>query len=176
MQKYKVVGSTKTEFMGIEMNIVFDDITIGKVCDVFGETFTITQTGAVLILSNKDWVLSLQEIPQVKTDPWTKIIRTPQDLRINHEVDVFIKPKLIKLSETDRLKSDYGVTLLALYKFLKSEWKYIKASTGVAFPFDYDAENKLFIMRDEWNFDSLESISLFREGTFSRYNSAGRCI
>ena len=176
MTKYKIVGSSKDEFLGIEMNIVFDDIEIGKVCEVFGTQFTITQTGAILILSNKDWVLTLQEVPQVVTDPWTKVIRKPSDLRINHEVDVFLKTKLIKLSETDRLKSDYGVTFLALYKFLQNEWRYIQSASGVAFPFEYDAENKLFIMRDEWNFDSLDSISLTREGSFSRYNSSGRCI
>lgn len=176
MKKYKVVGSSKGEFMGITMNIVFDDISLGKTCEVFGKTFTITQTGMIMILSNKDWVLTLQEIPEPVVDPWQKVIVQSKDLRINHEVDVFLKPKLIKLSETDRLKKDYGVTLLCLYQFLYNEWKYIGMASGVAFPFEYDPPNKLFIMRDEWNFDSLNSISLFREGSFSRYNSDGRCI
>jgi len=176
MKKYKVVGSSQGQFLGIEMNIVFDDITMGKSVEVFGKTFTITQTGKIIILSNKDWVLTLQEVPTPIIDPWTKVITNPSDLRINHEVDVFLKTKLIKLSDTDRLKKDHGVTLLCLFQFLQNEWKYIGAASGIAFPFEYDPANKIFIMRDEWNFDSLNSISLFREGSFTRYNSSGRCI
>ncbi len=177
MKRYRVVGSSKSEFMDIEMNITFDDISIGKTCEVFGYRFTITQTGMVLVLANPDWVLTVQEVNIPVTIVWEKCIIDPVDLRINHEVDVFLKDKLIRLTETDRLKVDHGMTYGALFHFLKKEWQFIGHSTiGVAFPFDYDPNYKLFTMRDEWNFDSTDAVFLLRDGSFSRYSSDGRCI
>ena len=176
MKKYRVVGSSKPEFMNIEMNIVFDDVTIGKPCEVFGHQFVITQNGKVIILSSETWVMSLLEIEIPKKAEWQYKLTNHKDLRINHEVDIFVEKKVIKLSETERLRGDNGVTFLCLFNFLRCEWKYIERLSGVAFPFDYDQEYDLFIMRDEWNFDSLSTIKLLREGSFSRYNSSGRCI
>ena len=176
MKKYKIVGSSDQAFMNIEMNIVFDDISIGKNCEVFGKVFTITQTGKCIVLANSDWVLTLLEIDNPDNEiKWGHRISDSNDLRINHEVDIFIRDKIIKISKTDRL-GESGVTFRALFEFLQKEWRYIGELINSNFPFEYDSELKLFTMREEWNFDSNESSSLVKDGSFSRYNSDGRCI
>jgi len=176
MKKYRVVGSTKEEFLNIEMKIVFDDDRIGTNCSLFGTEFVITQTGKAMILSSKDWVLSLLELPELNVDLWQKTLVDPKDLRFNLEIDIFIEKKTIRIQTTDRLKEEHGVTLECIYKCLKNEWKFISSLSNTPFPFEYKLDDLLFIMRDSWNFDSLKSISLTREGSFSRYNSEGRCI
>ena len=175
MKKYRVIGSSDPAFMNIEMNIVFDDISMGKTCEVFGTLFTITQTGKVVVLSSPTWVLSLQLIP-VKNEEksWGHRISDPKELRVNHEVDVFLGNKTIRLTITDRLQ-DAGITFECLFKFLRNEWKYIEQLSGVAFPFEYDKELKLFTMRDEWNFEEGSERLVF-DGSFSRWDAEGRCI
>ena len=177
MKKYKVIGSSDPAFMNIEMNFVFDDISMGKTCEVFNNTFTITQTGKIIVLSSEKWVLTLLDItPEVLEDKWNKTITNPKDLRINHEIDIFVEKKLIKINTTDRLTHTNRTTYECLYKFLKNEWKYIHSMTGVSFPFEYDHALKLFTMRDEWNFDSGNSFKHMTEGSYSRYAADGRCI
>lgn len=175
MKKYKVVGSSKTEFMGIEMDIMFDDVSIGKQCEVFGTQFTITQPGKILVLSHKDWVLTLQELPpeEIVIPPHT--IKDSAELRINYEVDVFLEPKHIRLTPTDRL-TDEGVTFECLYKFLLAEWKYIFNLTGVMFPFGYDIDTQVMLFKDSWNYDSIESFVYMREGSYTRLDANGRII
>lgn len=174
MKKYKVVGSSDPTFMNIEMNIVFDDISIGKGCEVFNHQFTITQTGKCVILSSETWVLTLLEIEEKAESKWGHLLTNPEDLRINHEIDIYIKDKIIQLTKTDRL-TDNGVTYRCVYEFLKNEWKYVSQMVDVSFPFEYQDDPKLFTLRNEWNFGG-ESQLLLRQGSHSRYNSEGKCI
>lgn len=176
MKKYKVVGSSRPEFMNIEMSLVFDDISIGKQCEVFGTRFTITQPGKILVLSNEDWVLTLQELEAPKPITWTTTIDNHRDLRVNFEIDLFFDRKAIRLNRTERLSDKNGVTVRCVYLWLRNEWKYIGPTINKPFPFRWDEENLLMSLLDEWNFDGLETISLLREGSFSRYSADGRCI
>jgi hypothetical protein len=173
MKRYKIVGTSKPEFMGIDISLVFDDISIGKSCEVFGYTFTITQTGMVLILSNSDWVLTLQELPPTNEDLWTETITDIKDLRINHEVDLFFKPKELMLTSTERIEN-HGVTHQCLFEFLKNEWQFVSHLTDIPFPFDFNYEFDLLMLNDEWKI--VGDITLLRKGSFSRYASDGRCI
>jgi len=174
LKRYKVVGTSKPEFMDIDLNVVFDDISIGKKCEVFGYTFTITQTGTVLVLANPDWVLTLQELPEeIVQDSWGHIVIDHTELRINHEVDLFFADiKEVKISSTDRIEN--GVTFKCLFDFLVNEWKYISHLTDIPFPFEYDRKFNLLVLQDEWNI--VGDFILLREGSFTRYNADGRCI
>ncbi len=172
MKKYKVISSSRPEFTNIEMNIVFDDIYIGKNCEVLGTMFKITQTGQCIVLANEDWVLTLFELPEEKIEKWTETITDPRDLRINHEIDLFFKPKELKIIKTERIK--HGLTYECLYRFLKNEWKFISHLVDTPIPFDYNEEFRLFILNDEWNL--IGDTVLIKNGSFSRYNKEGRCI
>lgn len=161
--------------MDMDMNILFEDINIGKECEVFGSKFTITQTGRVLILSNPDWVLTLLELePPVEEGLWGHMIVDPSDLRVNHEIDIFLQDKKqVRITSTDRIEEN-GVTFKCIFKFLKLEWGFISQLVDTKFPFEYNEEFDLLVFNDEW--DLIGDIDLLREGSFSRYDSTGRCI
>ena len=173
MKRYKVVGSSKSEFMDIDVNVVFDDTSMGKQCEVFGHMFTITQTGMIMILSHPDWVLTLQELDPEPVEEYRGMITNYEHLRINHEIDLYFGQKEIKITRTDRL-DDEGVTFKCLHEFLQSEWRFLSSMVKGPFPFAYKDEWKLFILDDSWNI--VGDVDLLREGSFSRYNAEGRCI
>jgi len=176
MTKYKIVDSTDKKFVNMELAHHFEDAAIGSKHKILDHEFEITQNGKALILSSPTWVLSLLEIPQ------TVQFKIPNDLRINHEVDVFLDTKIITIRETDRLTKSAGLTIKRLYDFLRNEWKYIKMLSGVQFPLEYyetinaGKTYPLLILNDSWNIQPLEAISLLRDGSFIRKNAEGKVI
>lgn len=64
MRKYKIVYSTNPVFQDIEMPFDFEDAKIGDETSLFNTDFKLTQVGAVIQCVNKDWVLTLQEVPE----------------------------------------------------------------------------------------------------------------
>jgi len=176
-QKYKVVSSSKPEFNNIELFFVFDDPQPGKVVEVFGHRFTITQTGKLTVLSSESWVLTLQEITPPEDTPYGRgPIINWRDLRINFEVDVFPSTKKIRLQETDRLTLEHGVIMQALALFLIHNWGQIESAYGIPCPVEWNADYNVMYLRDNWNLDGLSSVQLTRSGSFTRYNEDGRVI
>jgi len=174
-EKFKVVTSTKPEFTGIEMHLVMDDPKPGDGCEVFNQQFVITQTGKLTVLSSEKWVMTLEKLDDPKPEFEGRITNW-KDLRINFEVDLFLDRKHIRLSETDRLNKDNGVTYKALAEFLIREWPRVRSVSGVPCPVSWDDANRIMYLYDNWNFEDLASISLARCGSFTRYNESGRII
>ena len=175
--KYKIVSSTNLAFVNVELFLTFDNPFIGQSCEVFGEQFTITQTGVITVIANKDWVLTLQELPpEIKERQWGGLITQSKDLRVNFEIDIFLKDKHIRVSKTDRLTDEGGVTMKAIAHFLIKEWPRVESVSGVSCPFVWDDKFKVLFMHDSWNFENLASIILTREGSYTRYNKEGRAI
>lgn len=176
-KKYKIISSTNPAFLNIELYLTFDNPYVGQSCEVFGKKFTITQTGVITILSSEGWVLTLQEMPPDVTErQWGGLITNPNDLRINFEVDIFLKKKLIRLSQTDRLTEAGGVTMKAVAQFLINEWPRVESVSNISCPFMWDDEYKVLFMHDSWNFENIASISLTRQGSYTRYDENGRVI
>lgn len=177
--KYRIVSSTKPEFMNIELFLTFDNPYPGKGCSVFGHDFTITQAGEKLIvIVSEDWVITLEVLaPEKPVKVWGPMIEDPNDLRINFEVDVFLgDKKKIRINETDRLTQAGGVKMEALAKFLMREWPRIESVSGIACPVGWDDEYQVMYLRDCWNLDGLTSVALTRHGSFTRYNESGRVV
>ena len=152
-------GSSRAEFMGIEINLVLDNDNIGEEVNVLGGTFKITQNGPILVLTNSDWCLTLQDI----TPNETKV----ESLVINKNLEIFFETKEILVG----LKCTYK----ELFKVLKSEWKLAGKLMNISLPFDYDDELKLFTFNNEWNF-APGSLQLMTSGSYSRINASGRNI
>ena len=80
-KKYKVMGDTKNIFLGIELDLVIENEEIGTEVNVLGGTFKITQNGKILVLSEPDWVLTLQDITLVAEKEKPKLV-------INQNIDI----------------------------------------------------------------------------------------
>jgi len=158
-RKYKVQGSSRQELMGIEINLVLEDDSIGTEIKVLGGTFSITQNGPILVLVNPDWCLTLQDI----TPEETKV----PSLVINKNLEIFFETKEILIG----IKCTYE----ELFNVLKSEWNLAGKLMKVSLPFEYNQELKLFTFKDEWNF-SQGSLQLMTAGSYSRIDKSGRNI
>jgi hypothetical protein len=176
--KYRIVSSTKSEFLNIELYMTLDKPYPGKGCSVFGHDFTITQVGKYVTLASATWVITMEELePEVFKKVWGAMITDPSDLRINFEIDIFLGThKSIQIHETDRLTQEGGVTMKALAKFLIKQWPQIKSISGIQCPVVWDYKYKVMYLRDNWNLSNLASIALTREGSFIRYDESGRVV
>lgn len=175
MKKYKIASSTKPEFVDIEMPIDIQDDSLGAKLFLFGTEFGITQNGIILVLVEKDWVITLQELDVPMTGKIDELIIDGSLLQPNAEFEIFFETKEIQLKETKNLSKE-GVTYKALFGALQREWSMAKQVFDVAFPFEYDEELKLLTMNDEWNFMKGETFSFMKEGSYSRKNASGRNI
>ena len=159
-KKFKVMGDSKNTFMNIELDMVIDNEEIGEIINVLGGAFTITQNGKILVLADKDWVLTLMDI----TSP---VEIEVEKLEINKNVDMFF--------ETKEVRVQIDCTYVELYEILNAEWKMAGALVGKPSPFEYNTELKLFTFLDEWNFEK-GSMPHLRDGSFSRKTFYGTNI
>ena len=63
MSRYAIMNDTEGVFTGISLELDID----GKVDDkfkLFGEEFTIIQKGVIIVLANKNRVITLQEVDE----------------------------------------------------------------------------------------------------------------
>jgi len=68
MKKYKIVYSTNQVFQDIEIPFDFSKDSIGDNVSLLDTVFNITQIGSVVQCVNKNWVLTLQEIPEINSE------------------------------------------------------------------------------------------------------------
>ncbi len=159
-KKYKVMGDTKDNFLGIEFDLVIENDDIGNVINVLGGTFTITQNGQILVLSEPKWVLTLQDITPVP------VLEKPK-LVINETVEIFFGDKTIEVK--------IDTTYEELFYFLQKEWKLIKnVLTDTILPFDYSERLQLFTFKNDWGFKLGKTFSHMSGGSFAQLNAAGR--
>ncbi len=159
-KKFKVMGSSREEFMSIEIDMVIDDESIGASCNVLGGSFTITQNGKILVLADKEWVLTLMDITPV-------VIKEKPKLVINKNLDIFFKTKEIEVQQK--------CTYLELFNALKKEWLIAGALSNEPFPLEYDEELKLLTFKNSWGFAN-DSMLNMTDGSFSRLSEDGRSI
>jgi len=170
--KYKVQSDTSNQFTGIEIDYVIEDFTIGRELMFLGENYTLKQNGLILVLGNKDRVITIQELKQKEEPLWSKMLRK-EDLRINHEVEIYFETKEIQLKNSERLGKN-GTSFQALFDLLQAEWKMAGVLSSHPFPLEMREHNNL-LFKDEWAL-AAGSLEFLRKGSFTRVNSDGRTI
>lgn len=182
MKKYKLVSSTNSMFPeGMEVPLEIDNVKIGDEVQFMMDKCVCTQDkGAIMLNRIKDpdndsdfgAVYTLMEVPEENKEPEYPVkvtVKNINDLRINEEVDIFFETKEIMISPTDRITRAHGVTVEAIYEFLKLEWKNINRLKGYEdnkFPLEME-ENVNLVLWDEWNF-STKSDEFLKEGSWNR--------
>ncbi len=162
-KKYTVmssVGEGKDFMTGIEFDFVIYDDSIGNKVNCLGGAFTISQNGKIMVLTNKDWVLTIME----KDVPKEEKVRT---FEVNKDYEIFFKTKTILVRNE--------CTYEELFRSLKEEWRLAGSLIAETLPFEYNKQMKLFTFLNEWNFEG-ESMMLIRDGSFSRKTIAGNNI
>jgi hypothetical protein len=176
--KYKIVSSTEKQYENIEIPLMLET-ELGSECSVLGGTFTVTQSGGgIIILSNKDWVMTLQEIYEAPKEPVVTFIDDPKYLRINKEVDLFFDTLEIRLNiGHGYLTEEHGLTYASLYKFLMNEWKTIANlfPENKALPMEHEPGTNNYCLINGWNWFADYTL-LLKDGCWSRKDLMGRHI
>ncbi len=159
-KKYKVMGDSKNAFMGIELDLVLTDDSIGADCSVLNGKFKITQNGKILVLAEKEWTLTLMDITPVPEKDVPKLV-------INDTLEIYFETKEIAV----KCKCTYE----ELYYALREEWKMAGKLVMEPLPFDYSERLQLFTFKDDWGFEN-GNFSLLTGGSFSRIGLNGRNI
>jgi len=158
--KYRVVGDSKNTFLGIELSVVVDSPKIGDSFNLLGSTFTVVQTGKILVLADKDWCLSIMDITPPKEKELSKLI-------INDTLEIFLDTKEVAV----KVKCTYE----ELYYALQREWKLLAQMGHGTIPFEYSNRLRLFTFLDGWGFEN-DNFSMLTEGSFTRVSPDGRSI
>jgi len=160
MKKYKITSSTKPEFEGIEIPLDIDNYIVGSNIVVLGHTFTITQSGSIIVLVNEQWCLTLIDItPKVKSEV-SKLI-------INDTLEIYL--------ETKEIEVKCKATFKELYNILLKEWNFINTLDNEPFPCEYNEELKLLTFVNDWKLTDASVLNM-EDGSFSCKNKAGRYI
>ena len=78
------IGEGKEFMTGIEFDFVIEDDSIGTNANCLGGTFVISQNGKIMVLSSKDWVLTIME----KGVPKEEKVRT---FEVNKDYEIFFE-------------------------------------------------------------------------------------
>ena len=99
------------------------------------------------------------------------LIQDPDDLNQGTEVVINTTASTVQLIATGNL-SDDGVTLQALYSFLKEEWK--ADATLIKYPFPMEAVTpEQFEFKNGWTYADATTLNLFRNGGFAVKDGSG---
>ena len=158
--KYRVMSDTMNQFNDIEVDYVIDDFTIGRNLIFLGEDYVLKQNGKILVLGNKNRVITIMDVTPEAVEEKKKLI-------INDNFEIFF--------ETKEVEVKIDCTYEELFDSLNMEWGMIKELVGISFPFEYNTELKLFTFNDEWDF-STNSFSHMKDGSFSRKTAYGNNI
>jgi len=158
--KYKVMSDSANQFNNIEIDYVIEDFTIGRDLMFLGENFKLQQNGKILVLANKDRVITIQDVtPEPK-------VKKPK-LVFNETLDIFF--------ETSEISVGADCTYKELYDTLKLEWPMVNKISLRVFPLEYDETLKLLTFKNDWKL-SNGSLKHLSEGSFSCLNKAGRYV
>jgi len=154
--RYTISSDTSNILVGVELDYVIDDFTVGREVTFMGEKYTLQQGGSVLVLANHDRVLTLVLVEEKVPEP---------SLVVNETLEISLKDKTITVG----CKTTYK----KLYDAVVNEWKFIQAMSGTACPATYDDNLELLTLSDAWDIHGFDNIS---GGGFTRVNSEGRSI
>ncbi len=99
------------------------------------------------------------------------IINDPDDLNQNTEVVIDTTNRTIQCLVAGNLSTD-GVTIQALYSFLKEEWK--NDSSLIKYPFPMEAITpEQFEFKNGWTYADATTLNLFRNGGFAVKDGSG---
>jgi hypothetical protein len=158
--KYKVMSDTSAQFDGIEIDYVIDDFTIGRELKFLGEDYVLQQNGKILVLANKDRVITIMDITPPKKEEIPK-------LEVNKTFEIFFDTKEILVS--------VDCTYEELFRAVEAEWKLAGALMSQPLPLDYTERYQLLTFLDDWKFAD-GSLKHMKNGSFARKNQAGRNI
>jgi len=159
-KKFKVMGDSKNTFMNIEIDLIIEDEKIGAPVNVLGGSFHITQNGAILVLVDKEWCLTLMDITP-------EAVKEKAKLTINENLEIYFSTKEVKV--------DIDCTYLELFNTLSTEWVMAGKLVGEPLPFEYNKELKLFTFKNGWGLHD-GSMRHLSEGSFARKSEDGRNI
>jgi hypothetical protein len=176
MTKYEFTSSTNPLIpVGTQLPIVFpEDLAVGQEVTLLLEKCICTQNTEVLQFrreGNGDddlgAVYSLVKVHEesVNVYPRKVTVGTLDDLRINHEIDIFFGTKTFMISPTERVTRAHGITVEAFYEFIKAEWDKVQVLTPEPFPLEYTEGN--LILWGEWGFSDGTPMFL-KDGSWTR--------
>lgn len=177
MKKYEIMSSTNNMFpVGMEVPIDLDGLVIGDKVQFLTDMCTVTQDKNIIMI-NRDRdpeipgdfgaVYTLRVIEDKIVNPYPRKVSADRidDLRINKEIDLFMETKEIMISPTDRITRAHGVTIEALFEFLKREWALVNTVSNVKFPLEMEENNNL-VLWDGWHFAKGSAMFLI-EGSWN---------
>lgn len=159
-KRFKVASDTSGRFNGVELDYVLTDEGVGSDMKLFGESFTLTQNGSILVLVSSDCCITLQDITPVEEITKPKLI-------INDTLDIF--------TATNEVAVKCECTYAELFEELEKEWKFISELTSSPLPFSYNAELALFTFHDSWGFENGD-FSKLSDGSFERKSADGKSL
>jgi len=169
MAKYKVmssVGEGKEFMTGIEFDYIIDNEELGTEVKCMGGDFKITQNGKILVLSDKDWVLTIMKQPE------------PEDLEVekfevNKDWDMFFETKTFKLNDTPINRKK--ITYEQFFEAVREEWKHVEKLRTDPFPMKYDYGFKQLVFTHGWGWNS-DDFKYLIGGSWGKESADGRSI
>jgi len=168
MAKYKVMSSVGEgkEFMnGIEFDYIIDNEAIGTEVKCMGGEFKITQNGKILVLSDKDWVLTVMKQPEPE--------EAKETFDVNKDWDMFFETKTFRINETKLVRE--GITYKKFFEAVREEWKAVEKLRVDPFPMKFDYAFKSLVFTHGWSWDGDDYMYL-QEGSWGREDKDGRSI
>jgi len=156
--KYKVMSDTSNQFEGIEIDYVIDDTTIDRELKFLGEDYTLQQNGKILVLGNKDRVITIMDVTPPKVDE-------KPTLKVNETFEIFFGTKEIAVS--------VDCTYEELYRAVEAEWKVGGSLMREPLPLDYTERFSQLTFLNDWNF-AEGSLKHMKKGSYARKNAQGR--
>jgi len=160
MKKYKIISSTKQEFEGIEIPLDDKGYSVASNVSMFGNTFVVAQNGSIVVLTSKDWCITLQDITPVPVVEGPKLI-------VNDTLEIYLETKEIEV----KCKATYR----ELYDVLIKEWGFINTLDSEPFPCEYDKGLKLLIFNNDWKLTDASVLNML-DGSYSCKNKDGRYV
>ncbi len=169
MSKYKVMSSVGEgkEFMnGIEFDYVIDNEELGTEVKCMGGDFTITQNGKILVLADKDWVLTIMKQPE-------EVSEKVETFDVNKDWDIFFENKTFRINETPLTVAK--ITYETFFEAAREEWKNVEKLRADPFPLKYDYGFKSLVFTHGWGFVG-DDFKFLKEGSWGKESADGRSI
>jgi len=160
MKKYKIINSTKQEFDGIEIPLDDSEYSVASNVFMFGNAFVVIQNGSIIVLTRKDWCITLQDITP------KSVVEEPK-LIVNDTLEIYLETKEIEV----KCKATYK----ELYDVLIKEWGFINTLDSEPFPCEYDKGLKLLTLNNDWKLTDTSILNML-DGSYSCKSKAGRYV
>lgn len=170
MAKFKVMSSVGEgkEFMnGVEFEQTLNE-NVGTEVSVMGGHFKVLQNGKILVLSNKDWVLTI-----MKQDEPGPEIDESEKIEANRDFEIYFKTKTFKINRTPLVGR--GVSYQDFYEAVEKEWKMVHNLVSEEFPLKFNFDFDQLIFTNGWGWEN-DDFSLLRAGSWGTETEDGRSV